>query len=74
MRAKSVNGAGSDAPGGGGSAAQAPFDRDGVLALLRSPRPELYARADAVRHAHMGDDIYLRGIVEFSNICANDCI
>lgn len=50
------------------------FDRDAVLALLELPREALYARADAVRRENMGDEVFLRGIVEFSNICANDCL
>jgi biotin synthase len=49
-------------------------DGNSVLALLRHPRPELFAWADRVRQQHMGDEIFLRGIVEFSNICANDCL
>jgi biotin synthase len=48
--------------------------RDDVLALFQLPRAELFRRADAMRQAHMGDDVHLRGIVEFSNICANDCL
>ncbi|TBW36085.1 [FeFe] hydrogenase H-cluster radical SAM maturase HydE [Siculibacillus lacustris] len=51
-----------------------PIDRAAVVDLLRSPREALYARADAVRRAHMGDEVFLRGIVEFSNVCANDCL
>jgi len=35
---------------------------------------ELYRHADAVRKNHMGDDVYIRGIIEFSNICVNDCL
>lgn len=50
------------------------YDRAAVLALLTGARDALFARADAVRAAHMGDEVYLRGIVEFSNICANDCL
>ena len=72
MRADTGNEMGFSPAGNGATAA--PFDRGGVIALLRSPRLALFARADAVRRAHMGDDIYLRGIVEFSNICSNDCI
>ena len=34
----------------------------------------LYQEADTVRKAHMGDEVYIRGIIEFSNICANDCL
>lgn len=33
----------------------------------------LYRKADAIRHKHMGDDVYIRGIIEFSNICASNC-
>lgn len=48
----------------------------GIVPLLRTPlgaRPALYARADALRREVMGEAVPLRGIVEFSNICANDC-
>ena len=48
-----------------------------VLSLLRVPpaaRQALYDRADALRRATMGEQVYLRGIVEFSNICTNDCL
>ncbi|MFA5040718.1 MAG: [FeFe] hydrogenase H-cluster radical SAM maturase HydE [Bdellovibrionales bacterium] len=44
--------------------------------LLRTPAAErqaLFDRADKIRRQTMGDDVYLRGIVEFSNICANRC-
>ncbi len=47
-----------------------------ALELLRTPpekRQALFDRADAVRKEHMGDDVYLRGIIEFSNICSNKC-
>lgn len=51
--------------------------RDGVLRLLKSEGDdlnELYTRADRVRQEHMGDEVYVRGIIEFSNLCANDCL
>jgi biotin synthase len=51
--------------------------KDMVLSLLASKGDNLkglYARADRVRHSHMGDEVYIRGIIEFSNICANDCL
>lgn len=50
------------------------WDRAAVRTLLETPRDALYARADAVRRARMGDAVFLRGIVEFSNICENDCL
>ncbi|KAI8474409.1 MAG: hypothetical protein J3K34DRAFT_518152 [Monoraphidium minutum] len=33
----------------------------------------LFAHADSVTRAFFGDDVYYRGIVEFSNVCTNDC-
>ncbi len=33
----------------------------------------LYKQADLMRKEKMGDEIYLRGIVEFSNYCVKDC-
>ena len=33
----------------------------------------IYAAADDLRHQTMGDEVYLRGIIEFSNICRNNC-
>jgi len=35
---------------------------------------ELYRRADAVRRQTAGDAVFLRGIIEFSNFCQNDCL
>ncbi len=34
---------------------------------------ELWRTADAVRRAHVGDAVHLRGLVEFSNYCARQC-
>ena len=45
-----------------------------LLALTGDARRELFRRADAVRLAHMGDAVFVRGIIEFSNVCANDCL
>lgn len=60
--------------GGNGSTG---FSREEVVALLRregGELEELYATADRVRQVHVGDDVYIRGIIEFSNLCANDCL
>src|SRR5690606_20380155 len=35
---------------------------------------ELFAFADNVRKKYVGDEIFLRGIVEFSNECNNTCL
>ena len=47
------------------------------IPLLRSTGDDLaalYARADAVRRERCGDAVPIRSIVEFSNVCANDCL
>lgn len=33
----------------------------------------LFARADALRRETYGTDVYLRGLIEFTNHCKNDC-
>ena len=33
----------------------------------------LFSHADAVTTKFFGNEIYYRGIVEFSNVCQNDC-
>ncbi|MBP2033606.1 biotin synthase [Clostridium algifaecis] len=35
---------------------------------------ELFKAADRVRKKYMGDEVHLRGIIEFSNICKRDCL
>ncbi|MCX5817666.1 MAG: [FeFe] hydrogenase H-cluster radical SAM maturase HydE [Proteobacteria bacterium] len=35
---------------------------------------KLYKEADRIRQILMGNEIYIRGIIEFSNNCANDCL
>jgi biotin synthase len=35
---------------------------------------QLYNRSDEVRKEFCGDDVHLRGIVEFSNYCEQDCL
>ncbi len=48
-----------------------------LAALLGTLTPEdeehLYARAREVRERHYGKEVYLRGLIEFTNYCKNDC-
>lgn len=48
-----------------------------VLDFLSDNNPEhiadLYQKADEFRAEHMGSDVHLRGIVEFSNVCTKLC-
>ncbi|MCJ7495679.1 MAG: radical SAM protein [Deltaproteobacteria bacterium] len=50
----------------------------GILLLLSSKEREenelLWAAADWVRQNWVGDEIHLRGIVEFSNFCVQNCL
>lgn len=51
------------------------LDRDAVMELLTTaPADELYRQADRVRHDAVGNEVQLRGLIEFSNICRNDCM
>lgn len=60
-----------------GYSGETAYSKDEILLLLDRRDDELrdlYDRADRIRQAHMGDEIYIRGIIEFSNLCANDCL
>ncbi len=53
------------------------MDRNEIASWLRETDTErleeLWARADAVRRAHVGDEVHLRGLVEVSNHCVRRC-
>jgi len=44
-----------------------------LLGCQREDLEALYAAADRVRHVNVGDEIFLRGIIEFSNYCRKSC-
>lgn len=46
-----------------------------LLRLLdgEGPDGELFSCADRVRREHYGDAVFLRGLIEFTNCCRNDC-
>jgi biotin synthase len=35
---------------------------------------ELFKTADKIRREHYGTDVYMRGLIEISNYCKNDCL
>lgn len=54
-----------------------PVDSTDLVTLLQAQGEEctqIYAAADQMRKAHMGEEVFLRGIIEFSNICRNRCL
>lgn len=51
--------------------------REDIITLLKLPgnyTSALFAAADRVRKEQVGDEILLRGIIEFSNICERNCL
>ncbi len=51
-------------------------DKEKIAALLadESRQEELFQQADSVRRRYVGDAVHLRGLIEFSNICRNNCM
>lgn len=52
------------------------LSKDKILALLHATPEDtdrLYNQADKVRETYLGDEVYLRGIIEFSNHCRKNC-
>ncbi len=53
------------------------FTRDELVKLLTSEgdeRQQLFQQAQAVKLKTVGKKVYFRGLIEFSNICAKDCL
>ncbi|MEN6371519.1 MAG: [FeFe] hydrogenase H-cluster radical SAM maturase HydE [Armatimonadota bacterium] len=54
------------------------LNRDEIIFLLslkdEADVARLIAAADEVRKRYCGDDVHIRGLIEFSNICKNDCL
>ena len=49
--------------------------REEIVSLLdASDASALFAAADEVRKKFVGDGVYLRALIEFSNYCKNDCL
>ena len=52
--------------------------QDEFVALIDHRTPELaeylFSRAREVRRCHYGKDVYIRGLIAFTNYCKNDCL
>lgn len=50
--------------------------KDEIAALLNedSVNDQIFKAADRVRKEYVGDDVHLRGLIEFSNICKRNCL
>jgi len=53
-------------------------ERKQIISYLKQTQPteleKLLAQADKVRRDNVGDEIHLRGLIEFSNICSRRCL
>lgn len=47
-----------------------------LLQILTDPQADtsLFSAADRVRKKYVGDEVHLRALIEFSNICKNQCL
>lgn len=46
-----------------------------IIELLNDDNQEiLFKKADEIRKEYVGDEVHLRGLIEFSNICRNNCL
>ena len=52
------------------------FDRDEIVHYLETAEVEreLFKKADKVRKDCCGDEVHIRGIIEFSNYCSKNCL
>ncbi|MBA4408760.1 MAG: [FeFe] hydrogenase H-cluster radical SAM maturase HydE [Odoribacter sp.] len=53
------------------------FTRDELVLLLNAEgdeRQQLFQRAKSVKLEIVGNKVYFRGLIEFSNICSKDCL
>jgi len=58
--------------------AERSLTRDEWIRLIDNRLPEnadyLFTCAREIRHCYYGSDIYIRGLIEFTNYCRNDCL
>lgn len=52
------------------------LSKEKIVSLLKDEenQAKLFALADKVRKENVGDEVFLRALIEFSNICRNDCM
>lgn len=55
------------------------LEKDEIVSLLKdntaneTPNSTLFKAADSVRESFVGNEVHLRGLIEFSNICKRSC-
>ncbi len=48
--------------------------KEEIVELLKGSSGELFKTADAIRKRFCGDEVHIRGIIEFSNYCCRNCL
>lgn len=53
-----------------------PLTKSEIITLLKDEanQQSLFDKADQTRKQYVGDEVHLRGLIEFSNICRNNCL
>lgn len=49
------------------------LDKEKIISLLNSDGTDLFEQANETRQKYVGDDVHLRGLIEFSNTCKQNC-
>jgi biotin synthase len=52
------------------------LEKEDIIALLSANEEDtknLFARSAAIKEKHVGNKVYFRGLIEFSNICGKNC-
>ena len=52
------------------------LNRDEIITILKDNNynEDLFNAADRIRKKYVGDEVHLRGLIEFSNICKRNCL
>src|SRR5512133_2888766 len=53
------------------------FSREDIIILLRTTGEErtlLFRKAAEVKEKYIGNKVWFRGLIEFSNVCGKDCL
>ena len=49
------------------------LDKEKIISLLNSDGTDLFEQANGIRQKYVGNDVHLRGLIEFSNTCKQKC-
>ncbi len=50
------------------------FSREELAEILCNNDEDLYKTADTIRKQYKGESVHLRGLIEYTNVCKNNCL